>query len=89
MSLQGVTPDRTLDVRGQVCPYPTVEMLKILNTMAEGELLEVVSDYMPSRYTIPQLCEQQRFPWEIVEDEGDQFRVLVKKEAASRALRSE
>ncbi len=74
---------RRLDVTGKVCPYPTVETQKALDAMGWGEVLEVVSDYMPARTTIPYLCWQQKFPWEIVEEGNGRFRVIIKKETGS------
>ena len=81
MSSSRTATTRRLDIRGKVCPYPTMETLEALNAMEWGEVLEVVSDYMPARTTIPFLCWQQKFPWELIEDGGGQFRIIVKKES--------
>ncbi len=60
---------RTLDLRGQVCPGPTVDTRLALKELAAGEVLEVVLDYYPARYTIPDLMNDLRFPCELVESD--------------------
>ncbi len=80
MSRTEDVPHRRVDVRGKVCPHPTMDVQRALDEMERGETLEVVSDFMPGRGTIPFLCWQQGFPWKLIEDGGGQFRVLIKKE---------
>jgi len=80
MSLAKETAHVKLDLRGKVCPYPTGETMKALEAMEWGQLLEVLSDYYPAKTTIPFLCWQQSYPWELREEEGGLFRILVKKE---------
>jgi TusA-related sulfurtransferase len=58
---------RTMDLRGQVCPGPTVDTRLALKELAVGEVLEVVLDYYPARQTIPDLMNDLRFPCELVE----------------------
>ncbi len=38
-----ITPSVTLDVTGMVCPGPVVEAKKIFNTMAQGQIMKLVS----------------------------------------------
>ena len=35
----------TLDLRGEICPYPLFESKKALENLASGEQLEVLIDY--------------------------------------------
>ena len=42
--LQHPTPNAVLDLRGTVCPGPVVEAKKLLNSMASGETLMLVSN---------------------------------------------
>jgi TusA-related sulfurtransferase len=39
-----VSPHAVLDMRGATCPGPVVEAKKLLNGMAKGEVLQLVSD---------------------------------------------
>jgi tRNA 2-thiouridine synthesizing protein A len=37
-------PDKTLDVKGLVCPLPVLKARKALSTLPKGATLEVLSD---------------------------------------------
>lgn len=43
----------SLDVRGQVCPYPELLTLKALQSLSAGDTLEIVIDNPPSVRDIP------------------------------------
>jgi tRNA 2-thiouridine synthesizing protein A len=70
---------RQIDLRGKVCPYPTLESALALNEMAAGEVLEVVSDYYPARQTIPQLMRERGYSYQLVEGDEPVFRFLILK----------
>lgn len=46
-------PARTLDLRGEVCPYTFVKSKLTIEQMARGEELVVTVDYEPSSRNIP------------------------------------
>lgn len=71
--------DRRLDLRGKVCPYPTLEPRLALNEMTVGEVLEVVTDFYPARQTIPQLMGELGCPCELVDGDLPVFRFLIQK----------
>jgi len=71
--------DRSLDLRGKVCPYPTLEPQLALNEMSKGEVLEVVTDYYPARQTIPQLIQGLGYRYELVDGDKPVFRFLIRK----------
>lgn len=71
--------DRRLDLRGKVCPYPTLEPRLALNEMSADEVLEVVTDYYPARQTIPQLMRDLGYPFELVDGDLPVFRFLIQK----------
>ena len=71
--------DRTLDLRGQVCPGPTVDTRLTLTDMQPGELLEVVTDYYPARQTIPALMQELNYPCELLDADQPVFRFLIEK----------
>ena len=81
--LRGQPADEQIDVRGKVCPYPTVQAIKTLDQMADGQVLAVVADYPPARTTLPFLFWKRGYAWEIVNDEGEQFRARVRKQVVS------
>ena len=71
--------DHHLDLRGKVCPYPTLEPRLALNEMAAGEVLEVATDYYPARQTIPQLMRELGYSCELVDGHQPIFRFLIRK----------
>jgi TusA-related sulfurtransferase len=70
---------RSLDLRGQVCPGPTVDTRLTLKEMHPGEVLEVVTDYYPARQTIPALMSELGYPCELVDGDQPVFRFIIEK----------
>lgn len=70
---------RTLDLRGQVCPGPTVDTKLALDELAPGDVLEVVLDYYPALQTIPDLMSELPFPCELQQGGGAEFRFFITK----------
>lgn len=68
-----------LDLRGSVCPGPTGDTLAALKKLPPGGRLVVLTDYLPARQTIPRLVEERGCSWEIVEDNGETFRMEIVK----------
>lgn len=52
----------SLDVRGQVCPYPELLTLKALQNMSAGDILEIMIDNPPSVRDIPITLEKRNLP---------------------------
>ena len=71
--------DSCLDLRGKVCPYPTLEPYLALTEMAVGEVLEVIIDFYQARQTIPQLMRELGYSYEIVDGDKSVFRFLIQK----------
>ena len=68
----------TLDVRGEICPYPmmrTVSALKKLS--ADEKVLEVVTDHAPALDTIPTQAARLGFKTEVEEVGGSEWRILL------------
>jgi TusA-related sulfurtransferase len=47
----------TLDVSGEVCPYPDVKSKRKVKKMNSGEVLEILVDYPLSAERIPETME--------------------------------
>ena len=45
--------DKTLDVKGEVCPFPWVKAKKALNKLKVGQALRIVGDHGPALKNIP------------------------------------
>lgn len=52
-STSGSPTSRTLDLRGEVCPYTFVKSKLTIEQMAPGEEVLVIVDYEPSSRNIP------------------------------------
>jgi len=70
---------RRLDLRGAICPGPTVDTRLTLKEMAVGELLEVTTDYYPARQTIPALMKELEYPCELIDGDQPVFRFVIEK----------
>jgi len=70
---------RRLDLRGAICPGPTVDTRLTLKEMAVGEVLEVMTDYYPARQTIPDLMHELGYPCEVVDGDKDVFKFIIEK----------
>ena len=60
MSDEAITPTKTLDVQGKICPYPDMDTMTTLKKMAKGEILEVLLDYPLSLERIPRGLKKQK-----------------------------
>ncbi len=45
--------EKTLDVKGEVCPFPWVKAKKSLNKLQVGQVLRIVGDHGPALKNIP------------------------------------
>jgi tRNA 2-thiouridine synthesizing protein A len=76
----------TLDVRGEICPYPmmrTVTALKKLSVEDEG--LEVLTDHAPTLETIPTQAARLGYETEIEESGASEWRLLITRTKAEVA----
>lgn len=74
-----VKPTDTLDVRGEVCPYPDVKTQKKMKKMKSGEILEILLDYPLSAERIPRSVE--KIGHEVLKTEKtgtSEWRILIK-----------
>lgn len=74
-----LTVDRSLDLRGKVCPYPTVDVRLTLREMEVGQTLEVITDYYPARQTIPNLMAELGYPCQLLDGDQPIFRFIIQR----------
>ncbi len=73
-----IRPDKTLDTKGEICPYPDVKTKKTLKKMEKGQILEVLTDYPLSVERIPRTAEKEGHKVLSVEKiEGPEHRILI------------
>jgi tRNA 2-thiouridine synthesizing protein A len=53
-----ITPTKTIDERGKICPYPDVDTMTTLKKMNKGEILDVLVDYPLSVERIPRSAQK-------------------------------
>lgn len=68
----------SLDVRGQVCPYPELLTLKALQSLSKGDVLEVILDNPPSLRDISITLKKReyRIP-EVVRSDGGTWTIII------------
>ena len=54
MNSTPLTPDFTLDLRGESCPYPVIYTLETLEGLEKGQLLHIITDCPSSFRNIPE-----------------------------------
>ncbi|MBW3665171.1 MAG: sulfurtransferase TusA family protein [Actinobacteria bacterium] len=55
--------DHVVDALGRACPIPVIELAKVVETAAIGDIVEVLSDDPASKVDVPVWCRMrgQRF----------------------------
>ena len=53
MKNEQIVPDYRLDMQGEPCPYPAIKTLEAMESLKDGEILEIISDCPQSINNIP------------------------------------
>lgn len=68
-----------VDVRGQTCPVPLVEMRKALRRAAPGDVIEVVGTHPASKKEIPMAVEALRVKLLSIEGADTDWIIRIQK----------
>jgi TusA-related sulfurtransferase len=69
----------TLDVTGEVCPYPDVKSKRKVKKMNSGEILEILLDYPLSAERVPETMKKLGHEVLSVEKTGESaWKILIK-----------
>jgi tRNA 2-thiouridine synthesizing protein A len=68
-----------LDVRGETCPVPLVEVRKALRRAAAGDVLEVVGTHPSSKKEIPLAVRALKLELLSVKEEGDTWTIRIQR----------
>ncbi len=79
MSIQA---DETLDCVGLYCPMPIIQTAAKMNQLEAGQVLEVLADDRGIATDMPAWCESTGHEYLGLEQEGDEYRVYVRKAGA-------
>ena len=78
--MSGENPERTIDIRGKICPYTLLETRNALKEMESGQVLVVLCDYEPAaKTTIPNFCTKKGYPLERTEEGSSLWRLRIEK----------
>ena len=73
--------DRSIDIRGQVCPYTFVRSKLAIEKMNIGEVLEIILDHRPAVDNIPKSMEGEgQKVLQVAQINEKEWRILVRKE---------
>ena len=76
-----IKADKTLDIRGQVCPLTFVRSKLAIEKMALGEVLEIIVDHQPAAENVPRSMEREGQSVLGVEQTGEaEWHLFVRKE---------
>jgi len=73
-----------LDVRGETCPVPLVEVRKALRQAAPGDVVEVVGTHPSSKKEIPLAVKALKLELLSVEQEGDTWKIKIYSDKRAR-----
>ncbi len=68
-----------IDLRGMVYPFSKLETHLTLKNMAAGDVLEVITDFVPIRQAISQLIRELGYAYELIETDTPVFRFFIQK----------
>ena len=69
-----------VDTRGMACPYPSFEMVKAMNSINPGGVLEILTDSDESAFkSLPSVCEKRSWEFLVIEESKDVWRIRIKK----------
>ena len=71
--------DVKIDVKGETCPVPLVEMRKALRKVAPGEIVEVEGTHPASKKEIPMAVEALGSELVDVEEKDGVWKIRIRK----------
>ncbi len=72
--------DKSVDVRGEVCPIPDVEAKRALKSMESGQILEMIIDYPLSKERIPEAAKREGHEVVAIDEVApSEWKILIKK----------
>jgi tRNA 2-thiouridine synthesizing protein A len=66
-----------VDVRGETCPVPLVELRKAVRKAAKGDVIEVIGTHPASKKEIPMAADALSLKVLSTEQDGDVWKIKV------------
>ncbi|MEH7443155.1 sulfurtransferase TusA family protein [Heyndrickxia sp. MSNUG] len=77
--MSDVLVTKSIDARGAYCPGPLMELVKGIKKAQVGDVVEVISTDKGSAVDIPEWVNKMGHEIAYSENEGDEFRIAVRK----------
>jgi len=71
--------EKTLDCYGLLCPMPIIQTAKKIKEMELGQILEVISTDAGIKEDMPAWCRQTGQEYLGLKEDGDIYKVYIKK----------
>ena len=70
--------DKKIEVLGETCPVPLVEVRKAIRKASKGDIIEVTGDHDASKKEIPMAVEEMGLEPPSLEEEGDRWTIRIR-----------
>lgn len=69
----------TIDVRGETCPVPLVEVRKAIRRASPGDIVNVTGDHIPSKKEIPMAVNALGLTILNIKEEGRIWKIKIQR----------
>ena len=75
--------DKSIDIRGEVCPYTYVRSKLAIEGMQQGQMLEIILDHKPAVENVPRSMENEGHKiLEVTQLNQTDWKIVVRKKDA-------
>jgi TusA-related sulfurtransferase len=72
--------DKSIDIRGEVCPYTYVKSKLALEGMEPGQVLQIIVDHKPAVENVPRSMENEGHEvMEVTQINNSAYKIVVRK----------
>jgi tRNA 2-thiouridine synthesizing protein A len=79
MDLSDIVPDQTLDAKGLICPMPLLKTKQAMDSLASGQILEILGTDQGSKHDLPGWCRRTGHTFLGFKDEDDCIKFYIQK----------
>lgn len=76
---ENINVDLTIDVRGQLCPYPMITLKKVINNLSSGQILKLITTDPICPDNVDSWCENTGNILLRVDPGEDEITIYLKK----------